>query len=238
MSLALVPNQSSPQHFVFAGKNLIRVIDRDGEAWFIAADVCAALGLIDVSRFVSRLDDDEKGTTTTRTPGGDQTVLIVNEPGLYSLILTSRKPEAKAFKRWITHEVLPAIRKTGSYIAPAAARMTEMEVLLAVVQRMVDNERQIAELKQGHTEHDQRLSDIEVRQTAIEQGSRYFTVVGFAIRISHRLTNEKAQSLGKHATRYSNKHGYPVGKSPDTRYGKVNTYHEDVLRAVFGLPAE
>lgn len=93
----------------------IRVVERDGEPWFVAADVCRALEISDTSTALQRIDDDEKGTVSTRTPGGEQQLSAVNEPGLYSLVLGSRKPEAKAFKRWITHEVLPAIRETGRY---------------------------------------------------------------------------------------------------------------------------
>jgi len=93
----------------------VRVVQRDGEPWFVAADVCKAL---EIDRTATRrLDDDEKGVHSTHTPGGQQDVTIVNEPGLYTLVLGSRKPEAKLFKRWITHDVIPAIRKTGGYIA-------------------------------------------------------------------------------------------------------------------------
>lgn len=93
----------------------VRTVNRDGEIWFVAADVCAALAHTNPRMAVSRLDDDEKGVSNVYTHGGSQEVMIVSESGLYSLILTSRKEEAKRFKRWITHEVLPAIRKTGGY---------------------------------------------------------------------------------------------------------------------------
>ena len=85
----------------------------EGEPWFVAADVCRALGLGNSSMAVSKLDEDEKGISLIDTLGGEQKLGIVNEPGLYALVLSSRKPEAKAFKRWITHEVIPSIRKTG-----------------------------------------------------------------------------------------------------------------------------
>ena len=78
--------------------------------------MCRALGLGNSSKAIMPLDDDEKGITISDTLGGKQEMTTINEPGLYSLILRSRKPEAKAFKRWITHEVIPAIRKTGGYI--------------------------------------------------------------------------------------------------------------------------
>lgn len=86
---------------------------RDGEPWFVAADVCRALEIKNGRDAVAKLDDDEKGVGLTDTPGGAQEMTIVNEPGLYTLVLGSRKPEAKAFKRWITHEVIPSIRKTN-----------------------------------------------------------------------------------------------------------------------------
>ncbi len=84
----------------------------------MAADVCAALSIANSRDAVTRLDEDEKGVATIDTLGGRQEMATVNESGLYSLILGSRKPEAKRFKKWVTSEVLPAIRKTGSYNGP------------------------------------------------------------------------------------------------------------------------
>ena len=101
---------------VFENKDYgtIRTVMIDNAPWFVATDVCSA---IDVDRTaIRRLDDDEKGVHLTHTLGGDQKISIINECGLYSLILSSRKPEAKAFKRWITHEVIPSIRKHGAYM--------------------------------------------------------------------------------------------------------------------------
>lgn len=100
----------------------VRAVTLEGEPWFVAADVCRALGLGNSSMAVSKLDDDEKMTLSLTDShsgqrGGAQMATIINEPGLYALVLSSRKPEAKAFKRWITHEVIPSIRKTGGYIA-------------------------------------------------------------------------------------------------------------------------
>lgn len=87
----------------------VRVVERNGEPWFVAKDVCECLELTNASQTLSYLDDDERDIISNDTPGGKQNMLIVSEPGLYSLVLRSRKPEAKAFKRWIVHEVLPAI---------------------------------------------------------------------------------------------------------------------------------
>jgi anti-repressor protein len=100
--------------FEFHG-NRVRVLTIDDSLWFVAADVCAVLELGNPRSSLALLDDDEKDVHGVDTPGGMQQMVIVSEPGLFSLILRSRKPEAKQFKRWVTHVVLPAIRKTGSY---------------------------------------------------------------------------------------------------------------------------
>ncbi len=87
----------------------------DGSVWFVAKDVCDALGYENSRKAVAKLDDDEKGVTKSYTPGGKQEMTIINESGLYHLILRSNKPEAKKFRKWVTGEVLPALRKYGSY---------------------------------------------------------------------------------------------------------------------------
>ena len=107
--------------FDFEGRQVRIVKDAQGEPWFVAADVLSTISLD--RKALERLDDDEKGVNSIHTPGGVQEMTTVNEPGLYALVLGSRKAEAKRFKRWVTHEVLPAIRKTGSYAVPAVAAL-------------------------------------------------------------------------------------------------------------------
>ena len=108
----------------------VRAINRNGEIWFVAADVCAAIDL--GTEQIRRLDDDEKGLHLTQTPGGKQEMSIINESGLYALILRSRKPEAKRFRKWVTSEVLPAIRKTGTYsLTISKAQQGELATLIA-----------------------------------------------------------------------------------------------------------
>ena len=94
----------------------IRTIQKDSGLWWVLADVCRVLGLNDAHKVAARLDEDERNLIpVTDTLGRNQNTTVINEPGLYSVILRSDKPEAKAFKRWVTHEVLPAIRKNGNY---------------------------------------------------------------------------------------------------------------------------
>jgi prophage antirepressor-like protein len=105
------------QPFVYEGRD-VRIISLNGQPWFVAADVCSVLDISKHRDAVSRLDEDERGSVLVDTPGGQQQMAAISEAGLYSLIMVSRKPEAKAFKRWVTHEVLPEIRKTGGYYLP------------------------------------------------------------------------------------------------------------------------
>lgn len=107
--------------FDFEGRQVRIITDAQGEPWFVAADVLSTISLD--RKALERLDDDEKGVNSIHTPGGIQEMTTVNEPGFYALVLGSRKAEAKRFKRWVTHEVLPAIRKTGSYAVPAMAAL-------------------------------------------------------------------------------------------------------------------
>lgn len=99
-------------------ENEVRTVERGDGLWWVLSDVCRVLGLSEPHRVAARLDEDEKGRTQITTPGGPQEMTIVNEPGLYSVIIRSDKPEAKDFKRWVTHEVLPSIRKHGAYMTP------------------------------------------------------------------------------------------------------------------------
>lgn len=120
--------------FQYDGKAVRVLRGEDGELWWVASDVCGVLGIVDVTSTLRGLDDDEKMTLhitrshieqglSDNAPG--TSLNLVNEAGLYALILRSRKPEAKPFKRWVTHEVLPQIRKTGSYAVPNASLPTQ-----------------------------------------------------------------------------------------------------------------
>lgn len=118
-----------------------RVAMIDGEPWFVAVDVCNALDIDNATQALTRLDEDER----TLISNEGRQVNAVNEAGLYSIILGSRKPEARAFKRWVTHEVLPTIRKTGSYQAPTGTNLLALAVIEA--QQMLEaSARQVAEL--------------------------------------------------------------------------------------------
>lgn len=107
----------SIQVFESADFGAIRTLTENGEPWFAATDIAKALGYGHTPHMTRRLDLDEKGVRSVDTPGGKQSLTVINEAGLYSAVLGSKLPEAKAFKRWVTHEVLPAIRRDGGYMA-------------------------------------------------------------------------------------------------------------------------
>lgn len=96
----------------------VRTIQKDGEPWWVLKDVCGILGISKYRDTASRLDEDERGSVRVDTPGGEQEMTVVNESGLYNVILRSDKPEAKPFRKWVTSEVLPSIRKHGAYMTP------------------------------------------------------------------------------------------------------------------------
>lgn len=133
----------------------VRTVEMNGQPWFVAADVCMVLEIGNPSQAASRLDEDEKGIISNDTLGGKQKMTIVSESGLYSLILGSRKSEAKQFKRWITHEVIPSIRKTGGYIAGQETLSPEelmAKALLVAKQTLAERDARINELSCANSE--------------------------------------------------------------------------------------
>ena len=138
----------------------VRTVELDGEPWFIAADVCRALEIGNSRQALTRLDEDEKNTVILNDGiPGNPNMTIINEAGLYALVLSSRKPEAKSFKRWVTHEVLPTIRRHGLYaiddiiadpdlgIRALLALKAEREARKALEVENKVKDQQIAELK-------------------------------------------------------------------------------------------
>ena len=117
--------------FNFNGAD-VRTLTKDGNPWWVAKDVCDVLGLSNITEALAGLDRDELTSVMLKSGGQGREMKIINEAGLYSLILRSRKPEARTFKRWITHEVLPTLRKTGSYTAPETKKAMTAEMLKQV----------------------------------------------------------------------------------------------------------
>lgn len=110
----------------------VRTVSIDGEPWFVGKDIALALGYCNTKDALSRLvDAEDKGGSRITTPSGEQDMTVINESGLYNLVLSSKLPSAKKFKRWITHEVIPAIRKTGGYQVPQSPAEQMAQGILA-----------------------------------------------------------------------------------------------------------
>lgn len=159
----------------------VRTVLLGDEPWFVANDVAAVLDLGNAYSSLALLDEDEKGLHSMETPGGQQQVSVISESGLYSLILRSRKPQAQEFKRWITREVLPSIRKTGAYTtshsAPVLPDLTTPQGVLALAnqlqrtaEQLVEADQKLKELEPKALAHDALMAvqdgDVLVRQAA------------------------------------------------------------------------
>ena len=179
----------------------IRTLTKDGEIWFVATDVCNALDLTNPTMAVARLDEDERSKFNLGRQGMTN---CVNEYGLYNLILASRKKEAKVFKRWITHEVLPDIRRHGAYMTPAKLE----EVLLNP-----DTIIQLAtELKKAQEERDAlsiRNSELTVQNTVMQPKADYFDELVDRNLLSNFRNTAKALGVKqKEFINYLLDHGY------------------------------
>lgn len=147
------------QKFDFKGASLRTLTDEAGEPWFVAKDVCDILEISNPSDALKRLDDDERSRFNLGRQGETN---IVNEAGLYVLVLGSRKPEAHEFKRWVTHEVLPQIRRTGGYI-PATDADDDMTILAKAV---MIGQRTMEEQKQRIADQQSRIDELQPKESA------------------------------------------------------------------------
>lgn len=118
----------------------IRTVEIDGEPWLVGKDVAAALGYSNPRKAIAdHVEKEDRGVTKCDTPSGTQTMTIINESGLYSLILSSKLPDAKKFKRWVTSEVLPSIRKTGGYAVPTTEKtLADLTAAVALLTERLD----------------------------------------------------------------------------------------------------
>ena len=170
----------------------VRAVTLEGEPWFVAADVCRALGLGNSSQAIAKLDDDEKSGVIISDPHGrEQVTRFISESGLYALVLSSRKPEAKAFKRWITHEVIPAIRKTGGYIA--GQETMDDDQLLA-------NALMVAQRK------------IAVRNKQLEAANEKIKADAPKVLFAETVQKAEGDILVRQLARLMNQRGYDVGE--------------------------
>lgn len=207
--------------FEYESKSVRVVTDNDGAPWWIASDVCAVLDLSNPTEAIRGLDDDEKSTLRISEGGPERN--IINEPGLYSLIIRSNKPQARKFKRWITHDVLPSIRKNGNYEVESAS---ELDLIIKSAQAM-------KQIEAKQIEHHQRLQVLEAKQHTNSGETGYWTISAWCKLNNLSLSLEDAKRKGRQASKLSTEWDVQVSSVPDERFGRVNSYREDVLEEVF-----
>lgn len=239
--------------FNFNQNEVRTIVKEDGEIWFVLSDVCNVLEIGNVSMAASRLDAEE--ITLSTIEGSHRPTNLVNESGLYSLVLTSRKPEAKQFKKWVTSDVLPSIRKNGGYIS--GQENDDPEIIMAKALQVANNVilRKTQELQQARAERDHAITtkaEIGSRReaTAMATASKFKREnedlkqklgesISFAAvaSINTKLKTNFGNKEGRLLSKYSRVHHLEIKKATvqGQRFSEVNSYHRDAWLAIFNI---
>lgn len=221
--------------------NTVRTVMKDGNPWWVLKDVCSVLDIGNSRDVMARLDSDEKGVDIIDTPGGKQEVSIINESGLYSVILVSRKPEAKKFKRWVTHEVLPSIRRHGLYATDEL--LANPDFLIQALQELKAERAKNAELTTTISIQEQQIAEMKPKASYYDvvlncKDAVSITTIAKDYGKSGRWFNEYLHNLGvqfrqgkiwllyqkyaQHGYTTTKTHTYPGNDG--TMHSKVHTY--------------
>jgi anti-repressor protein len=205
-------SEVTPFNFEGQGVRWVRI---DGESWAVASDVCKALKIADTRQAVERLDEADWCQVPISSGGQDRWMYVVNESGLYEMIIRSDKPDARRFRHWVTREVLPTIRKTGSYqVVPV-----EPGDDLAVLEGMIRNIR----------EQRNRTAVLEAKVAAIEGAHDEFTTLAYAKLNGLPTDRVSCQRHGQRASRLMRARRTEPRKRQDATFGTVNVYPVSVL---------
>lgn len=222
---------------IFSKENLgsVRTVLLNNEVWFCIKDVCDILELTNPTVVAKRLDEDEKAKFDLGLKNGELTN-FTNESGLYTLILRSDKPEAKPFRKWITSEVIPAIRKTGKY---EEKPMTSAQYLLQQAQWMVEAENRMNNIENDVAQTNQSIGNMKKDITRIEHNERrtvtsnHLTVIAYANMKGIKPNTYNSSVMGRKATKVCRTRGLLTGTVVDSKYGLINTYPLGVLDEIF-----
>ena len=220
---------------IFSKENLgsVRTVLLNNEVWFCAKDVCDILEIKNVTQAVQRLEEDERSMFNIGRQGNTN---FINESGLYTLILRSDKPEAKPFRKWITSEVIPAIRKTGKYeekpMTSAQYLLQQAQWMVEAENRMNDIENDVIGLADSIENNDKSIRRLENNQRRTVT-STHLTVIAYANIKGIKPKSYHAPSIGKKATRMCRERNLMTGTTVDSRYGLINTYPIEVLDEIF-----
>jgi len=213
--------------FTFQNRQ-VRVAGTPDHPIFCAVDVCEILGIENSRDAIASLDADEKITVANSDgnprAGIPHQLAFVTESGLYTLIFKSRKQEAKTFRKWVTAEVLPAIRRTGGYQTPSpAGGGSALDHAEALVKAMREQETRLA-----------RVEALAIQANSYNSSNTgFFTVRAYANILGIRLCLSDAKSIGKQASEFCRSHGIRTGRARDELFGEVNSYPAEVLEEIF-----
>jgi len=222
---------------IFSKENLgsVRTIFVNNQVWFCIKDVCDILELKNPTAVAQRLDEDERAKFNLGRQGETN---FTNESGLYTLILRSDKKEAKPFRKWITSEVIPAIRKTGKY-EEKKKPLTQAELILQQAQWMVEAESRINNIENNVIGLANTIEDNDKSIKRLENNQRrtvtsnHLTVIAYANIKGIKPKSYHAPSIGKKATKICREKDLLIGTTVDSRYGLINTYPVEVLDEIF-----
>ena len=244
---------NSLQTLTFEHKEISTIVDEHGNPWWIAAEVCGILGIGNVTMAVSRLDDDERSTLSPTEGAGGMPRNIITESGLYNLISRSDKPEAKRFRKWVTAEVLPTLRKYGRYDVSIAQygpdvleqietdpSVIQLRKLLEVTQEQVAqrNRLQVVEAKQRQmidelhaTSHiaETALSTAVIVENCYTGRTGFKTALGYSLSKGYSIDRKDLATIGRAISKYCKSTGIDRNNVEDEHYDKVKSYPLSVL---------
>lgn len=211
--------------------SFIRAFEAD-VVWFIARDVSDVLGYSQLGHALRLVGDEDKLLITNKNPLSglfdfdipDRGMYVINESGVYSMVLNSRRDDAKKFKKWVTSEVLPTIRKTGKYEITSFNKqpVTSGQMFMEVAKQFLEFEKRLFAIESSQQQMQDRIDEVLPRDG-------YTTILGFCVKHNLRLTTEDKRLLGIEAAKICKLQNLFVDEIPDKRFGKVNSYPECVL---------
>jgi prophage antirepressor-like protein len=196
----------------------VRVVMIGDAPWFVAKDVVEAVGALwNGSATIKHIPEEWRGVTSDVTP-----LLTLSEQGVYFYLIRSDKPKALPIQRWLANDVMPSIRKTGSYSIQKPEKLpTNFDAIRALVD--------------AAEAHETRLKKVEGAIENLGAHEDFKSIKAYAAIVGRKITTKESGDLGRAATAVSKQDGYKIGKQPDESFGFVNTYHRDVLARVFAI---
>lgn len=209
-----------PFHFEL---NEVRVLMDGEDPWFVAKDVVEAVGALwNGSATIKHIPEEWRGVRSDVTPSGTQDLLVISEQGVFFYLARSDKPKALPIQKWLAGDVMPSIRKTGSY---SLSKPEKVPTNFDAIRALVD----------AAEAHEMRLKKVEGAVENFGAHEDYRSIKAHAALTGRKITTKESGILGRMASELSRQEGYKIGKQPDESFGTVNTYHRDILEKVFAL---